>query len=236
MEASRAIDGVNRSMTGHGRRTARIANLTEHLNATVSAMQMTEDLIRNVVQEVLAQMGNGAVLGNGKAPSRPSGNLGVFATADDAVAAAEAAFRRSGPGRSTTAARPWTASARSASTRPRSSGGSSSRRRKIGRLDHKIAKLRDAIPRVPGVEYLRTDNDVGRRRPDADRLRPVRRHRRDHAGHPQPADPGRQRDQHAGRRATRSSSTPIPPGRGSRPRACAGSTRRSARRSGSRTC
>ena len=31
----------------------------------------------------------------------------------------------------------------------------------IGRLDHKIAKLRDAIPRVPGVEYLRTDNDCG---------------------------------------------------------------------------
>ncbi len=32
---------------------------------------------------------------------------------------------------------------------------------KIGRLDHKIAKLKDAIPRVPGVEYLRTDNDSG---------------------------------------------------------------------------
>ncbi len=31
----------------------------------------------------------------------------------------------------------------------------------IGRLDHKIAKLRDAIPRVPGVEYLRTDNWSG---------------------------------------------------------------------------
>ena len=29
---------------------------------------------------------------------------------------------------------------------------------KIGRLDHKIAKLRDAIPMVPGVEFLRTDN------------------------------------------------------------------------------
>ena len=32
---------------------------------------------------------------------------------------------------------------------------------KIGRLDHKIAKLRDAIPRAPGVEYLRTDNWSG---------------------------------------------------------------------------
>ncbi len=32
---------------------------------------------------------------------------------------------------------------------------------KIGRLDHKIAKLRDAIPMAPGVEYLRTDNWSG---------------------------------------------------------------------------
>ena len=32
---------------------------------------------------------------------------------------------------------------------------------KIGRLDHKIAKLRDAIPLVPGVEYLRTENVSG---------------------------------------------------------------------------
>ena len=32
---------------------------------------------------------------------------------------------------------------------------------KIGRLDHKIDKLRNAIARVPGVEYLRTDNDSG---------------------------------------------------------------------------
>ena len=32
---------------------------------------------------------------------------------------------------------------------------------KIGRLDHKIDKLRGAIPQVPGVEYLRTDNVSG---------------------------------------------------------------------------
>jgi aldehyde dehydrogenase len=55
-------------------------------------MQMTEDLIRNVVQEVLAQMGNGAALSNGKAHGRLSGNLGVFSTVDDAVSAAADAF------------------------------------------------------------------------------------------------------------------------------------------------
>ena len=69
---------------------------------------------------------------------------------------------------------------------------------KIGRLDHKIAKLRDAIPRVPGVEYLRTENVSGDDGHHPDRLRAVRRHRRDHAGDAQPADAGGQRDQHAG--------------------------------------
>jgi aldehyde dehydrogenase len=32
---------------------------------------------------------------------------------------------------------------------------------KVGRLDHKIAKLRETIPLIPGVEYLRTDNVAG---------------------------------------------------------------------------
>ena len=32
---------------------------------------------------------------------------------------------------------------------------------KVGRLDHKIAKLRDAIPTIPGVEFLKTDINSG---------------------------------------------------------------------------
>jgi aldehyde dehydrogenase len=124
-------------------------------------MQMTEDLIRTVVQQVLTQMGNGSSLGNGKAPSRASGNLGCFARADDAVSAADEAFR-------------------SFRTRPLEDrkkaidcilkicvehadelGRLELEETKIGRLDHKIEKLRGAIPRIPGVEYLRTDNDAG---------------------------------------------------------------------------
>ena len=87
---------------------------------------MTEDLIRSVVQQVLSQMGNGAAPSNGK--PKASGNLGVFATADDAVLAADAAFRafRNRPLEDRKKAS--TASARSASSRPRSSVGSSSRR------------------------------------------------------------------------------------------------------------
>ncbi len=122
-------------------------------------MQMTEDLIRSVVQQVLSQMGNGAAPGNGKV--RSSGSLGVFGTADDAVHAADEAFR-------------------AFRTRPLSDrklaidrirqicveqadelGRLELEETKIGRLDHKIEKLRNAIPRVPGVEYLRTDNDAG---------------------------------------------------------------------------
>src|SRR4051794_35085233 len=76
-------NGESRRTNDKGQRTRK----------TVSAMQMTEDFIRNVVQEVLAQMGNGSALSNGKARSRSAGTLGVFAAVDDAVRAADAAFQ-----------------------------------------------------------------------------------------------------------------------------------------------
>ena len=56
-------------------------------------MEMTEDLIRNVIQQVLSQMGTGAPATNGSSP-RPSGKDGVYPTADSAVLAAEAAFAK----------------------------------------------------------------------------------------------------------------------------------------------
>jgi aldehyde dehydrogenase len=124
-------------------------------------MQLTEDLIRNVVQEVLSQMGNGAALTNGKAHGRPSGNLGVFSTVDDAVNAAATAFREF-------QARPMADRAKAVEcirkicvSQAEELGRLELEETKIGRLDHKIGKLRDAIPRVPGVEYMRTDNDSG---------------------------------------------------------------------------
>jgi aldehyde dehydrogenase len=124
-------------------------------------MQMTEDLIRNVVQQVLSQMGNGVALGNGKAPYRASGNLGTFATADDAVSAADAAFREF-------RTRPLEDRRKAVDVirqicvdQADELGRMELEETKIGRLDHKIEKLRGAIPRVPGVEYLRTDNTAG---------------------------------------------------------------------------
>ena len=69
--------------------------------------------------------------------------------------------RRSERGHSKTAARLSTASARSASSQAEELGRAELEETKIGRLDHKIGKLREAIPQVPGVEYLRTDNVSG---------------------------------------------------------------------------
>ena len=49
-------------------------------------MEMTEDLIRNVIQQVLSQMGTGPSMANGSSP-KPSGKDGVYPTADAAVVA-----------------------------------------------------------------------------------------------------------------------------------------------------
>jgi aldehyde dehydrogenase len=123
-------------------------------------MQMTEALIRSVVQQVLSQMGGSAPIGNG-AGARPSGTSGVYPTADAAVAAAEAAFQafRSRP----LGDRKKAIDAIRAICRDQAEelGRLELEETRIGRLDHKIAKLRDAIPKVPGVEYLRTENDSG---------------------------------------------------------------------------
>lgn len=124
-------------------------------------MQMTEDLIRNVVQQVLSQMGGVSPSTNGKASPLPSGQWGVYPTADAAVQAAEAAFQAYRN-------RPYEDRKKAVDCikticveQAEELGRAELEETKIGRLDHKIAKLRDAIPRVPGVEYLRTENVSG---------------------------------------------------------------------------
>jgi aldehyde dehydrogenase len=123
-------------------------------------MEMTEDLIRNVIQQVLSQMGTGAPATNGASP-RPSGKDGVYPTADAAVLAAEAAFAKYRK-------RPLACRRKAVQcvrdicvSQAEELGRMELEETRIGRLDHKIAKLRDAIPRAPGVEYLRTDNWSG---------------------------------------------------------------------------
>ena len=125
-------------------------------------MQMTEDLIRNVVQQVLSQMGNGAAPTNGKAHAPAVGDAGRLP---------DGRRRRRGGrgglpgvprrGRSPTARRPSSCIRKICVEQAEELGRMELEETKIGRLDHKIAKLRDAIPLVPGVEYLRTDNVSG---------------------------------------------------------------------------
>jgi aldehyde dehydrogenase len=124
-------------------------------------MQMTEDLIRSVVQQVLSQMGGAAPATNGKAAARPSGDLGAYPTADAAVEAASAAFE-------TFRTRPLADRKKAVDCIRRicveqadELGRMELDETKIGRLDHKVLKLRVAIPKVPGVEYLRTENWTG---------------------------------------------------------------------------
>ncbi|QEH36618.1 Succinate-semialdehyde dehydrogenase (acetylating) [Aquisphaera giovannonii] len=124
-------------------------------------MQMTEDLIRTVIHEVLTQMGNGALPTNGKAPARPSGNLGVFPTVDGAVEAAEAAFelfQKRGLGDRKKAVE---VIRKICVEQAEELGRAELDETKIGRLDHKIAKLRGTIPLIPGPEFLPTDVATG---------------------------------------------------------------------------
>jgi len=123
-------------------------------------MEMTEDLIKSVVQQVLSQMGNGAGSSNGSG-RKHSGSDGVYPTADAAVQAASAAFEHYRK-RPLACRKKAVACIRAICVEQANELGKMELDETgIGRLDHKIAKLRDAIPRVPGVEHLRTDNWSG---------------------------------------------------------------------------
>ena len=118
----------------------------------------TEQTVRTVVQEVLAQLAksNGVASNNGHS----NGDWGVFNNVDDAVAAANAAFEK----------------LKSASMEDRGKaiqivkdicfdqaeelGTAELAETQIGRLDHKIEKLQ-IIKRVPGIEYLKCDAVTG---------------------------------------------------------------------------
>ena len=119
----------------------------------------TEQTIRSVVQEVLAQLGKSNGIASNNGHSR-GGDWGVFNNVDDAVAAATEAFEK----------------LKSASMEDRDKavqivkdicfnqaeelGAAELAETKIGRLDHKIEKLQ-IIRRVPGVEYLKCDAVTG---------------------------------------------------------------------------
>jgi aldehyde dehydrogenase len=118
-------------------------------------MQASEELIREVVTQVLKQMGNGVASSSGTKSF--VGRHGVFTCVDEAVAAATQAFEE--------------LSERSIADRKRiidhirrisidqcvELGTMEMEETKIGRLPHKIEKLKTLGERTPGVEFMRSE-------------------------------------------------------------------------------
>jgi aldehyde dehydrogenase len=119
-------------------------------------MQATETLIRSVVEEVLAKMGNG------KSPATPKrrgydGRYGVFTCVDEAVAAATEAFHKLSERTLEERKRAIEHIRRLSIDQCVELGTMEMEETKIGRLVHKIEKLKTLGERTPGVEFLRSE-------------------------------------------------------------------------------
>jgi aldehyde dehydrogenase len=128
-------------------------------------MQATESLIRNVVQEVLARMGtNGAsssVLAAPTARRGHAGRHGVFTCVDEAVAAATDAFHQLAERSMEERKRAIDHIRRISIDQCVELGTMEMEETKIGRLVHKIEKLKTLGERAPGVEFLRSEVYTG---------------------------------------------------------------------------
>lgn len=124
-------------------------------------MQVNETIIRNVVQEVLKRLGS-----NGQAPAAPvvppmpvrsfQGRLGQFTCPDEAVAAAREAFEQLARRTLEDRKRALGHVRRICSEQCVELGTAEMNETGIGRLEHKIEKLK-TVAGVPGVEYLRSE-------------------------------------------------------------------------------
>jgi aldehyde dehydrogenase len=119
-------------------------------------MQVDETLVRNVVQQVLARLN-----GNGAAPPSGShgfqGRFGQFTCVDEAVTAAREAFERLSAATLADRKRIIDHIRRIAIEQCVELGTMEMNETKIGRLAHKIEKLKNLGERAPGVEFLRSE-------------------------------------------------------------------------------
>lgn len=120
-------------------------------------MQTNEAAIRQVVQEVLAQLGKST---HAAAPKASRGDWGVFKTVDDAVAAANDAFDRLSEAGIEARIQAINCVRKITEDQAEELGKLEMEETKIGRLDHKIEKLK-IVKLVPGVEFLKTDAITG---------------------------------------------------------------------------
>jgi aldehyde dehydrogenase len=118
----------------------------------------TEQTIRQVVQEVLVQLASKGSSGSRMAGASgvPDSRWGVFDTVDEAVEAAQKGFEKLVRAPLEHRKTAIDIVKRICDEQAEELGRLEFEETKIGRLDHKIAKLQ-AIKTVPGVEFLRTD-------------------------------------------------------------------------------
>ncbi len=116
-------------------------------------MQATEDLIRNVVQQVLSQM-RGPAHANGRGHRR---RHGVFTCVNEAVTAAGEAFEELSGRTIEDRKRIIDHIRRISIDQSVELGTMEMNETKIGRLEHKIEKLKTLGERTPGVEFMRSE-------------------------------------------------------------------------------
>ena len=122
-------------------------------------MQVDESTIRNVVQQVLAEVGKiPPVASNGAAHAGSAhGRHGVFTCVDQAVAAASEAFEQLSRRTIDDRKRAIDHIRRISIDQAVELGTMEMDETKIGRLDHKIEKLRTLGEKTPGVEFMKSD-------------------------------------------------------------------------------
>jgi aldehyde dehydrogenase len=118
-------------------------------------MQINETLIRSVVAQVLAEVGRSA--GAPVASKSFSGGNGVFTCPDEAVAAARDAFEQLQERTIEDRKRVIDHIRRISIEQCVELGTMEMHETKIGRLEHKIEKLKTLGDRTPGVEFMRSE-------------------------------------------------------------------------------
>ena len=118
-------------------------------------MQLNENLVRSVVEQVLAQVGNNTVTTSGT--GRQKNRFGVFTCPNEAVEAARKAFEQLSERTIEDRKQIIDHIRRISIDQCVELGTMEMEETKVGRLQHKIEKLKTLGEKTPGVEFLRSE-------------------------------------------------------------------------------